>query len=373
MMLHSALRVSSAARLLPCWLRRLLPATLVAGLVAGALAAGVDPPAGQTYPAQDTLAVGADAQADARQCLQQLAWKPAAFTVMCRPDPTASYDCLVQFPSPIPSGDPVNDRVTLEWYKPPRKADADGQKTPAVVVVHESGRNMAVGRLFARGFQAAGFHSFLIQLPYYGKRNTTGRDPEVRLLFTLIRQGIADVRWARDAVAVLPGVDARQIALQGTSLGGFVVTTSASLDRGYQLVFIMLAGGNLYEMFQHGQREVAEGRRKLAQAGVTDEQLKQLLWVVEPLRIAHRLDPARTWLFSAEQDQVVPFEHALALARAARLDERHHIRIAANHYTGILYFPWILQQVDDAIRNDAGRPSMGQSQTSVREASPSTK
>ena len=209
---------------------------------------------------------------------------------------------------------------------------------------------MPVGRLFARSFQAAGMHSFLIHLPYYGKRNADGRDPKPDRLFTLIRQAIADVRRGRDAIAVLPHMDARHIAVQGTSLGGFVVATSASLDPAFQSVFIMLAGGNLYDMFQRGQREVAQARRELEQAGVNDAQLKQLLWQIEPTRVAHRLDPQHTWLFSAEQDQVVPIENADALAKAAHLPDRHHIRVPGNHYTVIVYFPVILQQVTDQIR-----------------------
>jgi dienelactone hydrolase len=205
-------------------------------------------------------------------------------------------------------------------------------------------------------------HSFLIHLPYYGKRNADGRDPQPDQLFTLIRQAITDARRARDAIAVLPHVDAHHIAVQGTSLGGFVVATSASLDRAFQSVFVMLAGGNLYDMFQRGQREVAEARRELAQAGITDAQLKQLLGQIEPTRVAHRLDPQRTWLFSAEQDQVVPIANADALAKAAHLPETHHIRVPGNHYTVIVYFPVILQQVTDQIRglhadsNPEGRP-----------------
>ena len=244
----------------------------------------------------------------------------------------------MQFPSPVSSGDAVNDRVSLEWYMP-RDEQGAIREAPAVLVVHESGRSMPVGRLFARSFQAAGMHSFLIHLPYYGKRNADGRDPKPDQLFTLIRQAIADARRARDAIAVLPHVDARHIAVQGTSLGGFVAATSASLDRAFQSVFIMLAGGNLYEMFQRGQREVAQARRELEQAGITDAQLKQLLWQIEPTRVAHRLDPQRTWLFSAEQDQVVPIANADALAEAAHLPDRHHIRVPGNHYTVIVYFP----------------------------------
>jgi len=303
----------------------------------------------QTYQARDTLAAPVDSLTDAAACLRDLAWKPAAFSVTCAVEPGAAYDALVTFPSPISSGDAVNDRVSLEWYMP-RDEQGAVRTAPAVLVVHESGRSMPVGRLFARSFQAAGMHSFLIHLPYYGKRNATGRDPKADQLVTLIRQAIGDVRRGHDAIAVLPHVDSRHIAVQGTSLGGFVVATSASLDPAFQSVFIMLAGGNLYEMFQTGQREVAQARRKLADAGISDPQLKQLLWQIEPTRVAHRLDPQRTWLFSADGDQVVPIANALALAQAAHLPEPHHIRVPGNHYTVIVYFPVILQRVTDQIR-----------------------
>ncbi len=60
--------------------------------------------------------------------------------------------------------------------------------------------------MFARGLQHRGFHTFLLHLPYYGHRRE-GERPDDTLFFTLIRQAIADVRRARDAVASLPLVD----------------------------------------------------------------------------------------------------------------------------------------------------------------------
>jgi len=344
--------IDCPSRAATAWIRRpgsyALAAMLFVALGTVSIAAA-DPAARQTYQARDTLSPVADPLADAASCLRDLTWTPAPFFVTCCREPGAAYDFLVQFPSPVASGDAVNDRVSMEWYQP-RDEQGEVREAPAVLVIHESGRSMPVGRLFARSFQAAGMHSFLIHLPYYGKRNAEGRDPKPDQLFTLIRQAIADARRARDAIAVLPHVDASHIAVQGTSLGGFVVATSASLDRGFQSVFIMLAGGNLYDMFQRGQREVAQARRELAEAGITDVQLKELLWQIEPTRVVHRLDPQRTWLFSAEQDQVVPIANADALAKAARLSEAHHIRVPGNHYTVIVYFPVILQQVTDQIR-----------------------
>ena len=111
-----------------------------------------------------------------------------------------------------------------------------------MVVIHESGSRMEAGRVFARSFRERGLNAFLVHLPYYGERRKGGGRPEDADFTVLVRQGIADARRARDAVAVLPGVDADQISIQGTSLGGFVTTLVGSLDPGYDNVFIMLAG-----------------------------------------------------------------------------------------------------------------------------------
>ena len=317
------------------------------------LAQEADPP--KSFSARDSLAVGEEPDADARACLAALAWTPQAFTVRLEDSLTKRGDALVRFPSPFDSGDAINDRVAMEWYQP---RDDQGQplRARAVVVVHESGSGMNVGRLFARGLQRQGLHAFLIHLPFYGERRVGKRRPSAANLVTVIRQAVADVRRARDAVAVLPLVDASHVALQGTSLGGFVATTTASLDRGYQSVFIMLAGGRLYDLFQKGEKDTAKVRREFEQAGVTGQELKALLWTVEPTRVAHRLDRKRTWLYSATFDRVVPFANALALAESAGLDGTHHIKMSANHYSGIVYLPFILKHMSQRVVSTSQSP-----------------
>jgi dienelactone hydrolase len=209
---------------------------------------------------------------------------------------------------------------------------------------------MPVGRLFARAFQAEGIHAFLIHLPYYGLRRGTTERPEPKNLVTVIRQAVADVRRARDAIAVLPEVDSTRIAVQGTSLGGFVVAVAASMDHAYQAAFIMLAGGDLYDLIINGQQDAANFRRELRQAGFTGDALRELLWQIEPTRIAHRLDPQTTWLYTATEDRVVPLENARALARAARLSDAHHVCLPGDHYSAIFHFATIVRQVAERIR-----------------------
>lgn len=329
--------------------RRSLLASLCWALLSIPIAAAIESPNPVRLQSHDTLGPTTDSKPDAQACLDGLAWSPAPFSVTWAPDPDSASRRIVSFPSPVPSGDATNDRVTMVWY-PAFQDGAQQDQAPAVLVVHESGRAMPVGRLFARAFQAEGMHAFLIHLPYYGLRRGDAERPEPDNLVTVIRQAIADVRRGRDAIAVLPGVDTSRIAIQGTSLGGFVTSVAASLDRAFQTTFVMLAGGNLYDVLLGEARDAANFRRDLEHAGFQGDAVRQLLWQIEPIRVAHRLDPQRTWLYTAENDEVVPLESALALARTAGLSDAHHVRMAGGHYTAIIHFATIVRQAAEQIR-----------------------
>ena len=303
---------------------------------------------GATFAASDTLDTGTESSPDAKACLDGLVWQASDFRVRCETARERCGDLMIQFPSPVTSGDVANDVVTMEWYMARDKAKVPID-APAIVVVHESGSGMTAGRMFAGGLRMQGFHAFMIQLPYYGERRANGKRPSGENLVPVIRQAVADVRRARDAVAALPLVDKENISLQGTSLGGFVTATAASLDRGYNHVFIMLAGGDLCGVIQNGQKDAAKFREELTKAGLTGEKLKSAVATVEPTRIAHRLDPATTWLYSAQFDTVVPPANSYLLAKTANLEPSHHIEMLANHYTGIIYVPYLLAHMQQQI------------------------
>lgn len=312
------------------------------------VASADEQPAIRSFMARDSIAPQPDDSADARDCFENLIWKPVDFEVTVEQATDPDMEGYVRFPSPKPNGVEQNDRVALEWY-PARDEDGRIIDAPAVVVVHESGSGMDVGRMFARGFHHQKLHAFMIQLPFYGLRRPKGFRPDGRHVESTMKQGIADVRRARDAIAVLPHVIKTHIALQGTSLGGFVASTTAGLDHGFQSVHIMVAGGDLYHLVLNGQREAGKLREMLAEAGYGSDKLKGLFDQVEPLRLAHRLDPATTWLYSATRDQVVPPQHAVKLAEAASLTEDHHIRLWADHYTGIVYLPVVVDSMSKRI------------------------
>ncbi len=126
---------------------------------------------------------------------------PTTFEVWIENAQPEKGDWLVRFPSAKSTGDAINDTVALEWYQ---AKDESGNvlNAPAAVIVHESGSGMTVGRLIAQGLRQRGLHTFMIQLPYYGVRRA-GAKPTGERVFAAMRQAIADVRRAKDAVAAI--------------------------------------------------------------------------------------------------------------------------------------------------------------------------
>ena len=309
-----------------------------------------------TFQAFDSLNVGIDTDKDAQICIDGLKWNPCEFTVHLETAKVGCGDWLVRFPSAKPSGNKLNDEVAMEWYQ---VKDSSGNpiEAPAAVIVHESGSGMTVGRLLAKALRAKGIHTFMIQLPYYGvRRGPNGRPRDINLVGAL-QQGIADARRARDAVAMIPMVDTSRISLQGTSLGGFVTATTAGLDKAYHRVVVFLAGGDLYSVLMDGKREAAQVRAELMQGGISESDVKEMITSIEPLRLAHRIDPKRTWLFSALYDEVVPPRNAKLFASAAQLDPTHHLEMEANHYSGVVFLPLVTQQMADIMFETNAAPA----------------
>lgn len=334
-----------------CPARYLVSAALL--LLAPSFAAASDPlpiSLDRVLPARDSLEIGTEANDDARRCLEGLAWEPVPFDVSFETADPGEGDLVVRFPSAAPIGNVTNDLVAMEWYVA-RDENGAPKRAPALVVVHESGRAMEVGRLIAKGMSGLGVHALMVQLPGYGRRRADPPIDEAEL-FRSLRQAIADVRRARDAVAVLPSIDKERIALQGTSLGGFVCATVAGVDRGFRQHFILLAGGNLHDVIERGAKDAAGLRRKLEAAGIVGPKLRELTATVEPLRIAHRIDARATWLYTGRFDDVVPPENSRALAAAAKLPRGHHIVMLADHYSGILQLPIVLGEMRERLTGE---------------------
>jgi dienelactone hydrolase len=305
----------------------------------------------RVFEAKDSLEMNVldESSDDAKRCLDGLCWEKGSFQVRIddadQNQRRSGIDRIVRFPSPVPSGDPVNDLVAMEWYRATKKGQLV-ENAPAVVVVHESGRGMTVGKMIARGLSNQGVHALLLQLPTYGmRRNPANTKGEGETLIAGLKQGIADARRAFDAVRVLPQIDPQRVSIQGTSLGGFVVATTTGLDAAYHRSIILLAGGDLYGVLANGDRDAEKTRKELAKSGISMDQAKEALYSIEPLRLAHRVSAQKTWLYSGTHDTVVPPVSSKKYADAAKLPEGHHIELPADHYSGVVFLPSVILQM----------------------------
>lgn len=314
---------------------------------------GMPVPDDQTLQVRDTFAPPADARPDAQAVIDRLSYVPARFTATVHHDAQNTVDAVVRFPSPKPLGDAHSDVAVLDWYAA-RDAKGNLVDGPAMLVLDILHGGNVVSGFVARALARSGVHGIVLHMPHNGRRrlDPTAAYDWSRFLPSL-RQAIADARRARDVIAALPGVNGK-IGIQGTSLGGFIATVAASLDGAFDPVVVLLAGGDVYKVLTEGRADAARIRRELTAIGYDDNQLREELAISEPLRVAHRLKAARTWLYSARRDQVVPRAYGRALARAIGVKPSHHVMVAGCHYSCALTAPWLMSRMIRTVRSALG-------------------
>ena len=308
--------------------------------------------AGEVFSVTDTIAPDAadDSTCDGeREVLSSLSWEPQTFTARAVTEGEA--DLAIRFPSPKPQGVEHWDNAVLDWYFARDRAGRT-KSAPAVVVLDILQGGNLVSGFIARTLSRSGLHAFILHLPQNGRRIKPGARHDWKYFLPGLRQGASDARRARDVVASLPTVTATSttgVSLQGTSLGGFVATMAGSIDKSFDTVILALTGGDVFGILNRGKMDAARVRQSLFDVGFTDEKLRQWLWQIEPLRIAHRLNAKKTWLFSARYDQVVPGSHGKLLAEAIGLEWSHHRQLSGCHYTCAINAHRFLQEMTRAI------------------------
>lgn len=309
-----------------------------------------------TYTAHDTLHITPDKNPRAQRVIDACAYKPATFKVTVTPTPGKSYDFLVTFPSAKPTGSAIRDTVYLRWYAP-HDAQHHCLTAPPVLLVHSLQPQLIVARMIARQLADDGFNAFVIEMPGYAHRIADPGLPTGVEALLHATQAVADVRRARDAILALPHIKGQTVTLEGTSLGGFVAATAASLDHAFKPVLLLLAGANGYDVLKHGQKDAALLARAMHDLGYRGQRLRHLLDKADPLFVAHRLNPKQTWLFSARYDTVVPRADSDALARAILLPASHRFWLSTNHYTTLFVLPGVVHQMVRIIRGKTLHPN----------------
>ena len=122
------------------------------------------------------------------------------------------------------------------------------------------------------------------------------------------------------------------------------------LDDCFNPVMPTLAGADLPELFKNGKNEVAKIREQARKMGLTDEAFTAMIQQIDPLLLAHRMNPKRTFLFNAEHDEVIPAANAKALAKAAKIPADQHVWMVGGHVSCIVHLPAIVPVMIERIK-----------------------
>lgn len=237
------------------------------------------------------------------------------------------------FPSPLVTPIEVNNTVHAELHVP-----AGDGPFPGVVILHILDGQLNASRLIATDLVAHGIAAMIVIMPGYRERRGEGRPKgfvteDIERLTQGVRQATMDAARAGEVMRVLPQVQSENVCLLGASLGGFVGSVVAAVDHRYGRVVLVLAGGGLADVLFNGSRETRRVAERLQAAGHTRENLRRMLAKIDPLTYAPHIGAHRVLLVNALEDEVVPRESALALARAVGTDQ--HVWYPGTH-VGVL-------------------------------------
>ncbi|MBP7933841.1 MAG: ChbG/HpnK family deacetylase [Phycisphaerae bacterium] len=252
------------------------------------------------------------------------------------------YD--LQFPSPVITATPENNTVWCEYYRCRGEA-----KRPAVIVLHILDGRFRESRLICHYLAARGIDCMMLKMAYYGPRRP--KDPERVRAFTqdidtvceAVRQSAMDARRAARWLESRPCVNASQISILGTSLGGFVASVASGVDGRFAHSVLILTGGDLPTVLTTNEKEVAAARRAFEASGMTRKDLVRRLELVEPLTFASRIDGKTVLMINTREDPIVPPTSARALAKA--IGGVRHLWYPGDHYAIIYRVFEILDRV----------------------------
>ncbi len=250
------------------------------------------------------------------------------------------------FPSALKTAVEANNTVWARYWKP-----VDGRsRRPAALLLHWLGGRFDMLDLVGQRLAENGIAALLMYMPYYGPRMPAGRDRkdvflegDVDTLAAGFRQAVLDARRVGDWLASRPDVEPSRVGIVGISLGAIVGGLTAGVDDRFGRSVLVIGGGDLPAILQNPSRETALARKKIAEANLAPERLREIWKDVEPCTFAGRLRPEELLLINAETDEVIP---RAATERFREAAGRPPIRwLKGGHYGVVLQLGPVLKDI----------------------------
>jgi hypothetical protein len=247
------------------------------------------------------------------------------------------------FPSSAPFGIPVNDRVSVRFYRP-----AGRPAVASLLVLHGIWRqDQEFEDRLCRDLARHQVSSALLTLPFHWERAPAGSPSGGYFMSgnpvwtsAAFRQALID---GRGVLGLLRGRGV-PVGVLGFSLGGIIAHILMALEP-LDFGASTFAGGNTAGIVWDGVL-TRPYRRVMEQAGITRDRLSALWASGNPTRYARRR-PRRMLMLNASYDLCVLPRFTDELWQAL---ERPRIRwLPAGHITGFLFRPTIVAEVLEAL------------------------
>lgn len=190
-------------------------------------------------------------------------WLIALFSIFGQGSPAQAKGeiapVIVQIPSKLPSGNPVNDKIWVEFY--PASATAV-RPAPAIVLLHPIGQaaDDALDKFMhhlAAHIASRGIGCAFMTLPYHLQRSPGGINsvanfvgPKVSDVVQAMSQSASDVSTVADWLSARPDVDAHRLGVVGISLGAIVAHLAMGQDARLNAGVAIEGGGNLPDLYR---------------------------------------------------------------------------------------------------------------------------
>ena len=259
----------------------------------------------------------------------------------------------LRFPSPVKTRWPQNNTVVCEYYRPRGKGPY-----PAVVGLHILGGDFDLLRLFCRTLAHNGVCALFLVLPHYGPRYAPGGPrraigPDPHQSVRAMTQAVLDIRRAGAWLAQRPEVDPRRLGVFGISLGGITAALASAMEPRLHNALLLLAGGDLRQLNWQSP-ELAPVRRRIAQQGLSLQEVLRIMQAVDPAYHAERLRRRRVLMINGRYDQLIPPACTKALWEAAG---RPPIQWwDCGHYTAMRFVFVAVAETVQFFRNSQPRP-----------------
>jgi len=269
----------------------------------------------------------------------------------------------VNFPITRATGYEENNTARGEYFRPSQRHDS-----PLAILIHGWGDHSVIPcKLLANALVRKGIACFILYLVFHSSRMPKAMKEHLPHLtpedwFEGYVTSVIEVRQIVDWASRMEEINEKQIAVIGTSLGGFIAAISMGIDERISAGAFLLSGGN-YEnpawlkkkRDNHMEAECCEAEKlysqyltEVAEKGFENVSPVKKSYLTDPMTFASNLRQRPVLMINALRDKHIPKQATLDFWQACGKPD---IRwFPTGHASIWLLYPLIRKQIIDFLR-----------------------